>query len=74
MKTPLQQIAKTYQEFFNFMNQEHDLILTVEQMDEILYEARKLEQKLNECEFSDEVLKRSTQMMDKYYIDCKKQQ
>ena len=56
------------------MNQEHDLILTVEQMDEILYEARKLDQKLNECEFSDEVLKRGMQMMDKYYIDCKKQQ
>ena len=53
--TALQQIADTYQEFFNFMNQEHDLILTVEQMDEILYEARILDQKLNEHELLDAI-------------------
>lgn len=53
-KTPIQQIANVYQEFFNFMNQEHDLILTIEEMDEILWEARILDKKLNEHEFFDE--------------------
>lgn len=38
--------ADKYQEFFNFMSQEHDLILTIEQMDEILSEAQKLVKKL----------------------------
>ena len=54
-KTVTQQIAETYQEFFDFMKQEHDLILTVEEMDEILWEARILDKKLNEYEFFDEV-------------------
>lgn len=38
----LREFADKYQEFFNFMNQEHDLILTIEEMDEILHEALKL--------------------------------
>lgn len=53
--------ADKYQDFFNFMNQEHDLILTKEQMDEIVFEAQRLFKKLtipivstrifeNECE------------------------
>lgn len=40
------EIADKYQEFFNFMNQEHDLILTIEQMDEIVFEAQRLVKKL----------------------------
>ena len=40
------EIADNYQEFFNFMNQEHGLILTIEQMDEIVSEAQKLVKKL----------------------------
>ena len=40
------EIADNYQEFFNFMNQEHDLILTIEQMDEIVFEAQRLVKKL----------------------------
>lgn len=40
------EIADKYQEFFNFMNQEHDLILTIEQMDEIVFEAQRLVRKL----------------------------
>lgn len=40
------EIADKYQEFFNFMNQEHDLILTIEQMDQIVFEAQRLVKKL----------------------------
>lgn len=40
------EIADKYQDFFNFMNQEHDLILTIEEMDEILHEALKLNENL----------------------------
>ncbi len=40
------EIADKYQEFFNFMNQEHDLILTIEEMDEIVFEAQRLVKKL----------------------------
>jgi hypothetical protein len=37
-----------YQGFFNFMSQEHDLILTVEEMDEIFHEALKTIQSIND--------------------------
>jgi hypothetical protein len=40
------EIADKYQEFFNFMRQEHDLILTISEMDEIVSEAQKLVKKL----------------------------
>ena len=40
------EIADKYQEFFNFMSQEHELTLTIEQMDEIVSEAQKLAKKL----------------------------
>jgi len=40
-------IEEKYQRFFNFMMQEHGLILTRDQMDEILTEAEKLKTKLN---------------------------
>ena len=40
------EIADKYQQFFNFMNQEHDLILTIEEMDEIVFEAQRLVKKL----------------------------
>ena len=36
------ELADKYQEFFNFMNQEHGLILTKSEMDEILSESKKL--------------------------------
>ena len=39
------EIADKYQEFFDFMSQEHDLILTIEQMDEIIFEAERLAKK-----------------------------
>jgi hypothetical protein len=39
--------ADKYQEFFNMMSQEHDLVLTIGQMDDILHEARKLIQLLD---------------------------
>ena len=39
--------AELYQDFFNFLNQEHDLICTIEEMDEILHEAQKQLHKLN---------------------------
>jgi hypothetical protein len=40
------EIADKYQEFFNFMSQEHDLTLTISEMDEIVSEAQKLVKKL----------------------------
>ncbi len=36
---------KTYQPFFEFMRQEHGLILTVDQMQEIKIEAEKIDSK-----------------------------
>ena len=44
------EIAEKYQEFFNFMNKEHNLILTKEQMDEIVYESDKLVKNFG-CEY-----------------------
>ena len=38
--------AETYQEFYNFFSQEHNLILTISEMNEILVEAKKLEEKI----------------------------
>ena len=46
------ELADKYQEFFNFMSQEHNLILTVSEMDEILSEAKKLESKLSQHDVS----------------------
>ena len=43
-------IADKYQNFFNFMNQEHDLILTIDEMNEIVSEVEKLKEKLIEDE------------------------
>ena len=43
--------ADKYQEFFNFMKQEHNLLLTIDEMDEILKEAEKLRENLcTKCE------------------------
>ena len=39
-------ITEHYQEFFEFMIQEHDIILTIDQMDNIRREAIKLNDKL----------------------------
>ena len=41
------EIADKYQEFFNFMNQEHGLILTISEMDEIVTEAQNLVRKFD---------------------------
>ena len=40
--------ADKYQQFFNFLNQEHGLVCTIEQMNEIMREAVKLDKKLKE--------------------------
>jgi hypothetical protein len=40
--------ADIYQEFFNFMMQQHGLTLTISEMDEILKEALKLYEKLKQ--------------------------
>ena len=40
--------ADMYQEFFNFMNQKHNLILTISEMDEILHESEILIEKFNQ--------------------------
>jgi hypothetical protein len=42
------EIADIYQDFFNFFSQEHNLTLTISEMQEILSEAKKLESKLNQ--------------------------
>lgn len=41
------EIADKYQEFFNFMKQEHNLTLTISEMSEIVSEAQKLVKKLD---------------------------
>lgn len=41
------EIAEDYQEFFDFLNQEHNLILTISEMDELVFEAQKLVKKLS---------------------------
>ena len=46
MKVPIT-IADKYQEFFNFMNKEHDLVLTIDEMNEIVSEVEKLK-KIND--------------------------
>lgn len=38
--------ANKYQAFFNFMNQEHDLTLTISEMQEIVSEVEKLKSEL----------------------------
>ena len=40
-------IADKYQEFYNFMSQEHNLTLTISEMDEIVMEAQRLVKKLS---------------------------
>lgn len=40
------EIAAKYQDFFNFMYQEHGLILTISEIQEIVFEADKLKEKL----------------------------
>lgn len=50
------EIADKYQDFFNFMSREHNLTLTIQEMDEIRYEIQKLEsnlkiQQLDNCTF-----------------------
>jgi mannose/cellobiose epimerase-like protein (N-acyl-D-glucosamine 2-epimerase family) len=42
----IREIADIYQDFFNFMSQEHDLTLTIGQMNDIKNEAMKLEERL----------------------------
>lgn len=41
------EIVDKYQEFFNFFSQKYNLILTIEQIDEIVSESQKLENNLN---------------------------
>lgn len=38
----LKEVNEKYENFFNFLNQEHNLICTIEEMDEIIYEANKI--------------------------------
>ena len=42
------ELADKYQEFFNFMSQEHNLTLTISEMNELLFEAKRLESKLHQ--------------------------
>lgn len=48
MENTPQKIADTYQQFFDFMVQEHNLFLTKGEMDDIIYEAQKFVEKYNE--------------------------
>ena len=43
----MESISEVYQEFFSFMHREHGLILVKSQIDDILHEARKLDEKLS---------------------------
>lgn len=40
------EIADKYQDFFNFLSQQHGLTLTISEMDEIMNEALKLNENL----------------------------
>jgi hypothetical protein len=51
MRNIQKEIADKYQDFFNFMSQEHRLILTIEQMDEIVFESDRLVKKLTITDF-----------------------
>lgn len=42
MRNIPREIADKYQDLFNLLNQEHDLILTISEMDEIILEVQKL--------------------------------
>lgn len=44
----VKETANVYQDFFNFMSKEHGLILNINEMDEILYQSKKLSDKLKE--------------------------
>lgn len=45
MALVIREIADKYQEFFNFMQDEHDLILTISEMNDIINEAQKIVKK-----------------------------
>ena len=47
----VREIADKYQDFFNFMIQEHDLILTIDEMNEIVSEVEKLKKKFDDNDF-----------------------
>lgn len=47
----VREMASKYQDFFNFMSQEHDLILTIDEMNEIVYEVEKLKNKFDDDDF-----------------------
>ena len=44
----VKEIADKYQGFFDFMIQEHNLILTISEMDEIINESNKLQENFNQ--------------------------
>ena len=43
--------ADLYQDFFNFLSQEHNLNCTIEEMDEIIHEAQTFVKKFNIANF-----------------------
>ena len=47
-KSVVREIADKYQDFFNFLSQEHGLTLTISEMDEMISESQKLIEKLKE--------------------------
>ena len=52
MSDVIKEIADKYQEFFNFLTQEHNITATISEMDEILSESKKLSSLLeseNKC-------------------------
>ena len=53
MKSMEQKLSDAYQAFFDFMNQEHDLVLTREQMNEILFQTALLKLELDDARDDD---------------------
>lgn len=41
--------AEKYQDFFNFLHEEHNLIPTISEMDEIIFQAKKIQDKWDTC-------------------------
>ena len=60
------EIADMYQEFFNFMNQKHNLILTISEMDEILHKSEILIEKFNQKQKSHADKQKATRNKNKH--------
>ena len=65
-------VAEKYQEFFDFMYQNHNLILTISEMDEVILEAKKVDEqfKCRDCDkFTKEYRDGLCESCHKWHVD-----